>query len=146
MSFDKMFDLTAGVYFYLYNIYKDIFLWSFIFGGIRSGVFPVSAPVCGLRNWKSRSNSFVRAPSLGGGSNALRPVLSLPHLAGIGYVGWARQAKSAQIFVFWAVCARASLGSSHIYAELSSSWGDLTYNYVVTDCETRVNQTIVINQ
>ena len=34
-----------------------------------------------------RLNSFVRAPSSGDGSNAPRPAVSVPHLAGIGYVG-----------------------------------------------------------
>ena len=41
----------------------------------------------------SWSNIFVRAPSSGGGSNAPRPAVSVPHLAGIGYVGRARQAR-----------------------------------------------------
>ena len=59
-----------------------------LFGGIRSGAFfPVSASVCDSQNWNSRSNSFVRAPSSGGGSNTPRPAVSVPHLAGIGYVG-----------------------------------------------------------
>ena len=49
----------------------------------------------------------------GGGSNAPRPAVSVPHLAGIEYVGWARQARSAKILVFWAVYARAILGPWH---------------------------------
>ena len=36
--------------------------------------------VCDSRNWNSRPNNFVRAPSLGGGSNAPRPAVSVPHI------------------------------------------------------------------
>ena len=98
--------------------HTQMYKWSFFSAEIRSGVFSVSASVCDSRNWNSRSNSFVRAPFSGGGSNAPRPAVSVPHLAGIGYVGWARQARSAQIFVVRAVYARAIFGSWHIYAEL----------------------------
>ena len=38
-----------------------IFIRSFFFSGIWSGVFFVSAQVCNSRNWNCRSNSFVRA-------------------------------------------------------------------------------------
>ena len=62
----------------------------------------------GLNEWNTSS---------GDDSNAPRPDVSVPHLAGIGYVGWARQARSAHIFVFWAVYARAILGSWHIYMQ-----------------------------
>ena len=40
----------------------------------------VSALACDSRNWNSRSNSFVRAPASGGGSNAPRPAVSVPQL------------------------------------------------------------------
>ena len=49
------------------------------FCGVRLRVFPVSASVCDSRNWISRSNSFVRAPTSGGGSNAPRLAVSVPH-------------------------------------------------------------------
>ena len=91
-----------------------------LFWGIRSGVFfRLGRSMRFLRNWNYRANSLIRAPSSGGGSNASRPAVSVPHRAGIGYVGWARQARRAQSFVFWAVYARAILGSWHIYAALS---------------------------
>ena len=58
-------------------------------GGFDQELFSVSASVvvCDSRNWNSRSNSFVRAPSSGGGPHAPHPAVSVPHLAGIGYVG-----------------------------------------------------------
>ena len=57
-------------------------------GAFGQEFFSVSASVvCDSRNWDSRSNRFVRAPSSGGGPNAPRPAVSLPHLAEIGYVG-----------------------------------------------------------
>ena len=92
---------------------KYIYDHSF-FRGFGQEFFPVSASVCDSRNRNSRSNNFVRAPSSGDGPNAPRPAVSVPHLAGIGYVGWARQARSAQFFVFWAVYARVILGSWHM--------------------------------
>ena len=48
--------------------------------GIRSGVFFVSALVCDSWKWNSRSNSLVRAPASGGGSNVPRPAVSVPHI------------------------------------------------------------------
>ena len=50
------------------------------FEGFGQDFFFVSASVCDSRDWNSRSNSFVRAPSSGGGSNAPRPAVSIPHL------------------------------------------------------------------
>ena len=45
-----------------------------------------SRPQCGiLETGIPRSNRFIRAPSSGGGSNAPRPAVFVPHLAGIGY-------------------------------------------------------------
>ena len=46
--------------------YKHIEYIIILFGGIRSVVFSVSASVCVSRNWNSRSNHFLRAPSSGG--------------------------------------------------------------------------------
>ena len=58
-----------------YQVYMMILFW-----GIRSGVFS-SRPHYGmLGTGISGSNSFVRAPSSGGGSNAPLPALSVPHL------------------------------------------------------------------
>ena len=57
------------------------------FRGFGQDFFFVSTSVCDSRNWNSRSNSFVRAPSSAGGSNAPRPAVSVAHLAGILYVG-----------------------------------------------------------
>ena len=66
--------------------YKYIYV-HFFFLGFGQEVFSGSASVCDSRKkWKSRSNSFVRASSSGGGSNAPRPAESVPHLGGIGYV------------------------------------------------------------
>ena len=43
-------------------------------------LFFVSASVYDSRNWNSRSNCFVRALAPGGGSNARRPAVSVPHV------------------------------------------------------------------
>ena len=59
----------------------------------------------GLSEWNTLS---------GGGSNAPRPAVSVPHLAGSGYVGWAKQARNAQKYIFGGVYARATLGSRHM--------------------------------
>ena len=68
------------------NIYQ--YIYTILLGrGFGPEFFSVSASVCDSRNWNSRSNSFARAPSSGGGSNAPRPAISVPHLAGIRYVG-----------------------------------------------------------
>ena len=75
MSFDKIFDLTAGAYFHFYNANDDSFLR--IFG---QEFFSVSASVCDPRNRNSRSISFVRAPSSGGGSNVPGSAVPVPHL------------------------------------------------------------------
>ena len=58
------------------HIYK-IILWCQGFG---QEFFFVSAEVCDSRNWNFRSNSFFRAPPSGGGSNAPRPAVSVPHI------------------------------------------------------------------
>ena len=98
-----------------YSLYDRSF-W----GGFGQEFFFVSVSVC-----HSRSNSFVRAPSSGGGSNAPRPAVSVPHLAGIGYVSWARQARSK--------CANfCILGStrpsySWILAYICRAWTKQTY-------------------
>ena len=54
--------------------------YHYFFRGFGLVFFFVSASVCDSRNYNSRSNSFVRAPSSGGGSNAPRPAVSVPHL------------------------------------------------------------------
>ena len=47
-----------------------------------------------------RSNSFVQAPSSGGGSNAPRSVFFVPHLDVNADGGWAGQARCAQKIYF----------------------------------------------
>ena len=85
------------------------------FGDSVRVFFFVSASVCdSSRNLNSQSNSFVRAPSSGGGSNAPRPAVPVPHLDVNADRRRARQARSAFFFVCWAVYARAILGSWHI--------------------------------
>ena len=84
---------TYGIYRHNKHIY-DNYYW----GGFGQEFFSVSASVCDSRKWNSRSNSFVPAPYSRSDSNAPRPAVSVPHLAGIGYVSWARQASSAQFF------------------------------------------------
>ena len=66
----------ALVYIYKYILVHDR---SFL-EGFGQEFFFVSASVCDSRNWNSRSNSFVLAPASGGGSNAPRPAVSVPHL------------------------------------------------------------------
>ena len=44
------------------------------------------------------ANSFVRAPSSGGGSNAPRPAVSVPHIDVNADRRWARQARNAFFF------------------------------------------------
>ena len=78
-------------------IHKYIYYHSFG-GAFGQGFFFVSATVCDSRNWDSRSNSFVRAPSSGGGSNAPRPAVSVPHLDVNADRRCARQARSAFFF------------------------------------------------
>ena len=58
---------------------KYIYDHSF-FRGFGQDFFFVSASVCDSRYSNSRSNSFVRAPSTGDGSNAPRLAVSVPHL------------------------------------------------------------------
>ena len=58
--------------------------------------FFVSASVCDSRNWNSRSNRFVRAPASGGGSNAPRPAVSVPHIDVNADGCRARQARSCK--------------------------------------------------
>ena len=53
----------------------------------------VSASVCHSRNWNSRSNSFVRAASSGGGSNAPRSAVTVLHLNMNADRGWSKQAR-----------------------------------------------------
>ena len=67
-------NLTIKQFKYMY-LYDHSF-----FRGFGQEFFFVSASVCDSRNWNSQSNSFVRAPSSGGGSNAPRPAVSVPHL------------------------------------------------------------------
>ena len=59
----------------------------------------------------SRSNRFVRAPSSGGGSNAPRPALSVPHLEVDADRGWARQATNCKNVVLWGGNIEASVVS-----------------------------------
>ena len=61
------------------EIYMYIYDHSFL-GGFGEDFCFVPASVCDSRNWNSRSNSFVRAPSSGGGSNAPRPAVSVRHV------------------------------------------------------------------
>ena len=66
---------TSEIYIYIY-ISSGHSFW----GGFGQELFFVSASVCDSRNWNFPSNSFVRAPFSGGGSNAPRPAVSVPHL------------------------------------------------------------------
>ena len=83
MSFDEIFDLTAGVYFNFYNIYIAIQLFFFFWRDryLARSVFQ-SRPQYVILETRIlyRSNRFVRAPSSGGGSNAPRLASSIPHL------------------------------------------------------------------
>ena len=77
------------------NIYIYIYICDHsFFRGFGQEIFFVSPSVCDSRNWNSRSNSFVRAPSSGSGSNAPRPAVSVPHLDVNADVRRARQARS----------------------------------------------------
>ena len=76
------------IYIYVYN--------HSLFQGFGQEFFFVSAQVCNSRNWNSRSNSFVRAPALGGGSNAPRPAVSVPHIDVNADGCRARQARSCK--------------------------------------------------
>ena len=71
--------------------YDHSFFW-----GFGQEFFFVSASVCDSRNWNSRSNIFVRALSSGGGSNAPRPAVSVPHLDVNAGGCRARQAESCK--------------------------------------------------
>ena len=53
---------------------------SFCFRDSVRSFFSPQPKVCDSRNWNSRSNSFVRAPSSGSGSNAPRPAVPAPHI------------------------------------------------------------------
>ena len=55
-----------------------------------------SRPLCNSWNWNSQSNSFVRAPSSGGGSNPPRSAVSVPHLDVNADDCRAKQAKSCK--------------------------------------------------
>ena len=79
--------------------------------------FFVSASVCDSRNWNPRSNSFVRAPSSGGDSNANHPAVSVPHLDVNADRRWARQARSA-LFCTLSGIIRPSYSWTLAYAEL----------------------------
>ena len=76
-------------------IYKYVYDHS-VFRGFGEEFFFVSASVCDSWNWNSRSNSFVRALSSGGGSNAPRPAVSVPHLDVNAGGCRARQARSCK--------------------------------------------------
>ena len=65
------------LFIYIYSGVYKIIIW---FQGFGQELFFVSAQVCDSRNWNSRSNSYVRAPPSGGGSNAPRPAVSVPHI------------------------------------------------------------------
>ena len=65
-----------NIYIYSFSFFKfgqEFFLSQLQYGILGTGI--------------SQSNRFVRVPSSDGGSNAPRPAVSVPHLAGIGYVG-----------------------------------------------------------
>ena len=86
----KFVELTADVL--EMHTYK-IILW---FQGFGQEPFFVSAQVCDSRNWNSRSNIFARAPPSGGGSNAPRPAVSVPHIDVNADGCRARQARSSK--------------------------------------------------
>ena len=67
---------------------------SLFFGDSVKSFFLVSASLFDSRNWNSRSNSFVQAPSSGGGSNAPCPAVSVPHIDVNADGCQARQARS----------------------------------------------------
>ena len=73
------------------NIYVII-----LFLEIRLEYLFISASVCDSRNWNSRSNLFVHEPPSGGGSNAPRPAVSVPHLNVKADECCARQARSCK--------------------------------------------------
>ena len=89
LSFEK-----HEIYIYIY-IYISYMIILFFGDSVRSFFF-VSASVCDSRNWNSRSISFVRAPSSGGGSNAPRPAVPVPHLDVNADGCRARQARSCK--------------------------------------------------
>ena len=78
-------NLFTHILIYIRSLFSRGFGQEFVF---------VSAPVLDSRNWNSRSNRFVLPPSSGGGSNAPRPALSVPHLDGNAGGCRARQARS----------------------------------------------------
>ena len=82
------------------------------FSGIRSGFFFLSRSQYTILGTGiiGKIASFERRLG-GGGSNARRPAVSVPHLDENGDRRWARQPRSA---FFLAVYARAILGSWHI--------------------------------
>ena len=86
---------------------------------IYKNCFQTVAFVCfawrlqGLNKWNTSS---------GGGSNARRPAVSVSHLAGIGYVGWARQARSAQNLYFGQYTPELFLD-----LDISRAWTETTY-------------------
>ena len=108
-----------------------------------------SAEVCDSRNWNSRSNSFVRAPPSGGGSNAPRPAVSVPHIDVNADGCRARQARSckntscrggiSEILVESQCLQRLDdLQNYHFQTVLDNVWNfavaNTTYHCVVTDC------------
>ena len=76
----------------------------------------ISASICDSWNCNFRSNSFVRAPSLGGGSNVPRPDVFVPHIDVNADRRWAKQARSALFFILGAI--RRSYAWILAYVEL----------------------------
>ena len=87
--------IVYRVSYHTINTYRSIYEHSF-FRRFGQEIFFVSASVCDSRNRNSRSNRFVRAPSSGGGSNAPRPAVSVPHLDVNADGCRARQARSCK--------------------------------------------------
>ena len=96
------------------NIY--IYDHSFL-RGFGQDFFFVSASICDSRNWNSRSYSFVRPPSLGDGSNARRPAVSVPHLDVNADRCRARQARSCKN-----IACRGDILEIWLYIDVCSAW------------------------
>ena len=86
-----------------FNMCAEIYSRLFFLGGFGQEFVSVSASVCDSRNWNSRTNSFVRAPSSGGSPNAPWP--------GSGTCGLSEKSEKCAIFGIWSVYARAIFGS-----------------------------------
>ena len=91
----------------------DIIIIVFEGTGIWSGVFLVSTSVWDSRNWNFLVNSLRSSAVFGG--RLQRPSPCLVRSAPRRERGWGlSETRSAKFFVFWAVYARAILGSWHM--------------------------------